>query len=84
MSNGMRKGAEFGRRLIDWLLADRRRLRQAAIARHAWRVSGGGVHAARVNYGECFAYALAKETGEPLRFKGNEFARIDVEPALKD
>jgi ribonuclease VapC len=57
---------------------------QAAIARLAWRVFGRGAHPARLNYGDCFAYALAKETREPLLFKGNDFAKTDVEPALKD
>lgn len=57
---------------------------QAAIARRAWRIFGRGVHPARLNYGDCFAYALAKETREPLLFKGNDFAQTDVEPALKD
>jgi ribonuclease VapC len=57
---------------------------QGEIARRAWRTYGRGVHPARLNYGDCFAYALAKETREPLLFKGNDFARTDVEPALKD
>lgn len=57
---------------------------QATIARRAWRIFGRGVHPARLNYGDCFAYALAKETREPLLFKGNDFAQTDVEPALKD
>ena len=57
---------------------------QAAIARRAWRTFGRGVHPARLNYGDCFAYALAKETREPLLFKGNDFAQTDIEPALKD
>jgi ribonuclease VapC len=57
---------------------------QAAIARRAWHMFGRGVHPARLNYGDCFAYALAKETREPLLFKGNDFAQTDVEPALKD
>lgn len=57
---------------------------QATIARRAWRTFGRGVHPARLNYGDCFAYALAKETREPLLFKGNDFAQTDVEPALKD
>jgi ribonuclease VapC len=57
---------------------------QASIARRAWRSFGRGVHPARLNYGDCFAYALAKETREPLLFKGNDFAQTDVEPALKD
>ena len=57
---------------------------QGEIARRAWRTYGRGVHPARLNYGDCFAYALAKETREPLLFKGNDFAQTDIEPALKD
>ncbi len=38
-------------------------------------------HPARLNFGDCFAYALAKETAEPLLFKGNEFPHTDVTPA---
>ncbi len=45
---------------------------------------GRGVHPARLNYGDCFAYALAKESREPLLFKGDDFAQTDIEPALKD
>lgn len=59
-------------------------LTQAGIARRAWRLYGRGRHPARLNYGDCFAYALAKETGQPLLFKGNDFAHTDIEPALKD
>jgi len=59
-------------------------LSQASIARQAWRTFGRGIHPARLNYGDCFAYALAKETREPLLFKGNDFAQTDVEPALKN
>ena len=57
---------------------------QGEVARRAWRTYGRGIHPARLNYGDCFAYALAKETREPLLFKGNDFAQTDVEPALKD
>jgi len=56
---------------------------QASIARLAWRTFGRGSHPARLNYGDCFAYALAKESREPLLFKGNDFAQTDIEPALK-
>ena len=45
---------------------------------------GGGHHPAKLNYGDCFAYALAKMTREPLLFKGNDFSQTDIEPALKD
>ena len=57
---------------------------QASIARLAWRTFGRRVHPVRLNYGDCFAYALAKETREPLLFKGDDFAQTDIEPALKD
>jgi ribonuclease VapC len=45
---------------------------------------GRGRHRARLNFGDCFAYALAKRCGEPLLFKGDDFAQTDIEPALKD
>lgn len=53
----------------------------AAAARRAYVLYGKGFHPAQLNFGDCFAYALAKETGEPLLFKGNDFALTDVEPA---
>jgi ribonuclease VapC len=56
---------------------------QARIAREAYRDFGkGGGHPAKLNFGDCFAYALAKATGEPLLFKGSDFAQTDVRPAL--
>jgi ribonuclease VapC len=54
----------------------------ARLAREAWRVWGKGNHPARLNPGDCFAYALARERGEPLLFKGEDFARTDVRRAL--
>lgn len=52
---------------------------QARIAREAYRDFGkGSGHPARLNLGDCFAYALAKESGEPLLFKGDDFSRTDV------
>ncbi len=48
-------------------------------ARRAWRRFGKGNHPAALNYGDCFAYALANVTGEPLLCKGEDFARTDVE-----
>jgi ribonuclease VapC len=45
---------------------------------------GRGHHRARLNFGDCFAYALAKSRGEPLLFQGNDFSQTDIEPALKD
>ncbi|MDP2763972.1 MAG: type II toxin-antitoxin system VapC family toxin [Brevundimonas sp.] len=56
---------------------------QAELARAAYRTFGKGNHPAGLNFGDCFAYALARETGEPLLFKGDDFTRTDVEPALK-
>jgi ribonuclease VapC len=53
---------------------------QAEIARQAYRDFGKGRHKAGLNLGDCFAYALAKETGEKLLFKGNDFRHTDVEP----
>ncbi len=52
---------------------------QARIAREAYRDFGkGSGHPARLNFGDCFAYALAKATGEPLLFTGNDFSHTDV------
>jgi ribonuclease VapC len=51
---------------------------QAYIARQAFTDFGKGRHAAGLNYGDCFSYALAKSTGEPLLFKGKDFARTDL------
>ena len=56
---------------------------QALAARTAWRRYGKGNHPASLNYGDCFAYALAKITGEPLLFKGRDFARTDIESAQR-
>ena len=56
---------------------------QARMARAAYRDFGkGSGHPARLNFGDCFAYALARQRGEPLLFKGNDFAHTDVTPAL--
>lgn len=57
---------------------------QAELARDAYRRFGKGRHAAGLNFGDCFAYALAKSTGRPLLFKGNDFSKTDVYPALRD
>ena len=51
---------------------------QARHARLAHRNYGKGNHPARLNFGDCFAYALAKTTGEPLLFKGDDFGHTDV------
>lgn len=51
---------------------------QAELAVEAFRRFGKGRHPAALNIGDCFAYALAKATGEPLLFKGGDFARTDI------
>src|SRR5262249_30279034 len=55
---------------------------QAQVAREAYRDFGkGSGHPAKLNFGHCFAYALAKVLGEPLLFKGDDFAHTDIKPA---
>jgi ribonuclease VapC len=57
---------------------------QARIARAAYRDFGkGSGHPAGLNFGDCFAYALAKDTGEPLLFKGHDFAHTDIVAVLQ-
>jgi ribonuclease VapC len=56
-------------------------VQQAKIAREAYRDFGKGRHRAGLNFGDCFAYALAKEKGEALLFKGDDFCHTDVEAA---
>jgi ribonuclease VapC len=55
---------------------------QAHVARQAYTDFGKGRHPAGLNFGDCFAYALAKVTGEPLLFKGKDFKKTDITPAL--
>lgn len=55
---------------------------QMRLAREAYRRFGKGRHPASLNFGDCFAYALAAERGEPLLFKGEGFARTDVVRAV--
>ncbi len=54
---------------------------QALLAREAFRRFGKGRHKAGLNFGDCFSYALAKQNGEPLLFKGNDFSQTDMTPA---
>ena len=51
---------------------------QVDFAALAWQRYGKGRHPAALNYGDCFAYALAKATGEPLLFKGADFSQTDI------
>jgi ribonuclease VapC len=55
---------------------------QAQVARQAYADFGKGRHRARLNFGDCFAYALAKVTGEPLLYKGEDFRKTDITPVL--
>jgi len=54
---------------------------QATLARRAYAAFGRGRHPAGLNMGDCFAYALARETGRALLFKGDDFTRTDMEAA---
>lgn len=49
-----------------------------ALARSAWRRFGKGRHPAGLNFGDCFAYALAAASGEPILFKGEDFSHTDI------
>jgi len=55
---------------------------QAELARAAWRKYGKGNHPAGLNIGDCCAYALAKYSGEPLLFKGDDFSQTDIQSAI--
>jgi ribonuclease VapC len=55
---------------------------QLHLAREAFVRFGKGRHRAGLNFGDCFAYALAKATGEPLLFKGDDFSKTDLVPAV--
>ena len=81
-----RQGTEVGYRLDAFLESVRIDLapvtvRQAELARDAWRRFGKGRRPRGLNLGDCFAYALAADTGEPLLFKGDDFAQTDITPA---
>lgn len=57
---------------------------QADAGRLGFRKYGKGRHPANLNYGDCFAYALAMTSGEPLLFKGDDFSTTDAVKALAD
>ncbi|WP_439550944.1 type II toxin-antitoxin system VapC family toxin [Falsiroseomonas sp.] len=82
-----RGGAELGRDLNDLLRSVNAAVvpvsaNQAELARDGWRRFGKGRHPAKLNLGDCFSYALAQERGEPLLFKGDDFAQTDVKRAI--
>lgn len=58
--------------------------KQARVARDAYRDFGkGSGHPAKLNFGDCFAYALAKDMGQPLLFLGEDFVHTDIVSALQ-
>ena len=78
-----RLGDAGGRELDLWLLKVGAEVvpvdaEQTDAARRGWRRYGKGRHAAALNYGDCFSYALALTRGEPLLFKGEDFAKTDI------
>lgn len=58
-------------------------LEQGTLARRAFARYGKGRHSAGLNFGDCFAYALAQALGDSLLFKGKDFSQTDVVPALE-
>ncbi len=54
-------------------------LEQLYWARYAFETYGRGHHPARLNFGDCFSYALAKAMSEPILFKGDDFSHTDLE-----
>ena len=55
---------------------------QLKMARYAFDRYGKGRSSASLNFGDCFAYALSKTTGQPLLFKGNDFSKTDIVGAV--
>jgi len=81
-----RRNPALSRRLDDFvretqIVLEPVTVEQAKLAREAYRDYGKGRHRAGLNFGDCFAYALAKDKREPLLFKGDDFRRTDVEAA---
>jgi ribonuclease VapC len=84
------KKGEAGGRELDLLLHRARTEtiglsgEQVELALGGWRAYGKGNHPAGLNIGDCCAYALAKYTGEPLLFKGNDFSQTDIRPVIAE
>ena len=77
--DGMRQAEAFFRRAGVTL--EPVTLDHGELARQAFLDFGKGRHKAGLNFGDCFSYALAKATGEPLLFKGHDFSQTDIEAA---
>lgn len=78
-ADGMRQAEAFFRRA--GIIVEPVTLEHGELARQAFLDFGKGRHKAGLNFGDCFAYALAKASGEPLLFKGNDFSQTDVHAA---
>ena len=87
---GANRDPVLSRRLDDLIEAAHVKIepvteRHVEIARQAYRDFGrASGHAAALNFGDCFAYALARASGEPLLFKGTDFTHTDVESAMRE
>ncbi|TGD98983.1 type II toxin-antitoxin system VapC family toxin [Methylobacterium nonmethylotrophicum] len=77
--DGMRQAEAFLNRA--GIVIEPLTLEHGELARQGFLDFGKGRHRAGLNYGDCFAYALAKATGEPLLFKGNDFTQTDIPAA---
>lgn len=75
-AEGMRQAEAFFRRA--GIVIEPVTVEHGELARQAFLDFGKGRHKAGLNYGDCFSYALAKATGEPLLFKGNDFNQTDI------
>ncbi len=84
-----RHGDEVRRAMLDTFLEEFSirlepvTVQQIRLARQAFRAFGKGVHPAGLNFGDCFTYALAKALREPVLFKGTDFSRTDLLPAIE-
>jgi ribonuclease VapC len=85
----LNRHGERSARILDELVKDAGlemesvTVQQVHLAREAYVAYGKGRSAAGLNFGDCFSYALAKATGAPLLFKGEDFSRTDLEAAPK-
>jgi ribonuclease VapC len=77
--NGTRQADAFLRRA--GVVVEPVTIEQGDLARQAFLDFGKGRHKAGLNFGDCFAYALARATGEALLFKGDDFALTDIRRA---
>jgi len=82
-----RHGDQIRRAMLDTFLAEFEiqlepvTVEQGRLAREAFRLFGKGRHPAGLNFGDCFTYALAKVTRDPVLFKGSDFSQTDLVPA---